>query len=168
VNGLDRLSVILVEHDPWARAHLSAALGVAGLQASLASNGMTALRQALVSLPHVVIVGGRLPELSGPELIGELRSDPRTRHAAIVGVHGVVGADATLHLQCTALEVLAAIVEALEVRRQALAAAPMRSVSASPRGTWPLGATASSRSTSRMRNAGRSGKWRLSSGIETL
>jgi len=159
---------MIVDHDPWTRSHLAIALEAAGVHASTASNGMTALRQALVTLPHVVILGSQLPELSGRELMHELRADPRTEHAAVVGVHDVPAADAALELPCTALSVLAATVEALEARRQALAAAPMRSVIASPRGTWPLVAAGSSRSTSRTRNAGRSGKWRLSSGIDTL
>src|SRR5262249_50179218 len=109
-----------------------------------------------------------LPEMSTPELVHDLRADPRTRHAAIVSVHEVAGADATLRLPCTPVEVLAKLVEALEVRRQAVAAAPMRSVIASPSGAWPLLDAAASRSTSRTRNGGRSAKWRRSSGIETL
>jgi len=44
---------------------------------------------------------------------------------------------------------------------------PTRSVSAS-RPAWPLVRVSRSRGTSRMRNPGRSGKWRFSNGIETL
>jgi CheY-like chemotaxis protein len=168
VDELTRLNVLVVDHDPWARANLTTALDDCGLSVGEASNGVTALRKALADAPHVVILGSGLPELSAPDLMHGLRADPRTRHAAIVGVQDVVDADASLHLPCTPVEVLASLVEALEVRRQAVAAAPMRSVIASPSGAWPLGDGGASSSNSSTRKGDRSAKWRRSSGIETL
>jgi hypothetical protein len=115
---------------------------------------MTALRRAQAEVPHAVIVGSNLPELSPSELVLALRADARTRQVAIVGVHA--DADARLQHPYTPFDLLATVVEALESRRQVLAGAPIVSVMSSPR------------STSTTRNAGRSAKWRLSSGIETL
>jgi CheY-like chemotaxis protein len=147
------LSAIVVDHNPWTRLRLTDALNDAGVQVKQASNGMTALRLALANPPHVMVLG---------------RDDPRTLHVAIVGVRDAVDADASLALPCSPLEVLATVVDALEIRRQAVAGMPIRSVMASPRGTWPLADADSARSSSRTRNGGRSAKWRLSSGIETL
>jgi CheY-like chemotaxis protein len=156
---------MVVHHDRWTRSILLEALHAAGFTVEEASNGMTALRRALVTTPHIVALESKLPELSGPELMFELRDDPRTRRVAIVGVQDVVGSDASLDLPCTPMSVLSTVVQALEVRRQALATtAPIRSVIASHLGKWPLVETDSSRSSSRTRNAGRS----LSSGIDTL
>jgi CheY-like chemotaxis protein len=144
-------------------------LGDAGLTVTEASNGISALRLALELAPHIVVVGPELPEMSAAELADGLRSDPRTRHTAIVGVHSVVDADASLEMPCNPFDLLGTVVRALEGRRQKLAAeAPTWSVIASARGTWPLGDGVASRSSSSTRNAGRSGKWRLSNGIETL
>jgi len=168
VDSLSHLNVLVVDHDKWTRTNLTHALDTSGLRVGEASNGITAMRKALADAPHVVILGSDLPELSTPELVLGLRTDPRTRHAAIVGVHDVVDADASLRLPCRPIEVLATLVEALEARRQAVGDAPMRSVSASPVGTWPLDGGSASRSTSSTRNGGRSGKLRRSSGIETL
>jgi CheY-like chemotaxis protein len=169
VDGLNHLSVLVVDHDPWTRLRLSTALGDLGVQVARASNGMTALRRAQAEAPHVVIVGSSLPELSPAELVRTLRADPRTNQTAIVGVHTVADADATLQLPYTPFDVLSTIVGALEqMRRQAIAATPIRPVSASPRGASGQWASTSARSNSRTRNAGRSAKWRLSSGLETL
>jgi CheY-like chemotaxis protein len=169
VDGLNHLSVLVVDHDPWSRLHLTTALSDLGVQVAHASNGMTALRRAQAEAPHAMIVGSSLPELSPAELVRALRSDPRTNQTAIVGVHNVVDADATLQLPCTPFDVLSTVVEALEeMRRQAAAATPIRSVSASPRGGSGLAGSTSARSNSRTRNAGRSAKWRWSSSIETL
>jgi len=60
------------------------------------------------------------------------------------------------------------VASALEARRQTVAAAPIRSVIATPVGARPLVDGGSAWGTSRTRNAGRSGKARLSSGMETL
>lgn len=153
-----RATVLLADHDRWARTAIAAILGEAGLDVLEASNGVTALRMALADAPHVAILGRDLPEIGARELASELRQDQRTRDVAILAVEPPYGP----------AELLASVVAELEARGQTVAAAPIRSVSASPLGSWPLVGGASSRATSRMRNAGRSGKWRLRSGIETL
>lgn len=159
---------MVVDHNPWLRHALSTALEHVGVTVSEASNGASAMRKAIADPPHLVIVGSEVPELSGVELIDSLRSDPRTRCTAIIGMRGATNVDASLNVPCDPIELLAAIVDGLEARRQALAATPMRSVNASAVGTWPFVDSGAARSTSRTRKAGRSGQWRFSSGIETL
>lgn len=143
-------------------------LSEAGADVLEASNGFTALRMALANATHVAIISGDLPEMDATELVRGLRQDQRTRNIAIVGAHECAEADVAVEFPCGPVELLGSVVSALETRRQAVAAAPIRSVMASALGSWPFVEGGTSRATSRMRNAGRSGKWRLSSGIETL
>jgi CheY-like chemotaxis protein len=121
-SGLQNLNVMVVDHDPWTRLHVTSALDELGVSVAEASNGVTALRRALADAPHVVIVGSALPELGAPELMHGLRSDPRTRHTALVALSNVRDGDADLQLPCTPHDLLASVVYALEVRSQALAA----------------------------------------------
>jgi len=159
---------MVVDYDPWLRHALSTVLRHVGATVHEASNGASALRKATEDPPHLIVLGSQVPELSTLELIAALRSDARTHPTAIVGVSESANVDAWLDFPCGPVDVLAAVVEALEVRRQALAATPIRSVSASVLGTVPLVESVAARSTSRTRKAGRSGNWRLSSGSETL
>lgn len=167
-SGLKNLNVMVVDFDRWTRCHVTTALDELGVSVAEASNGVTALRRALADAPHVVIVGSELPELGAPELMRGLRSDPRTRHTAVVGLSNVPDGDADLQLPCTPGELLSSVASALEARRQTVASAPIRSVIASPVGAWPAADGGSAQVISRTRNAGRSGKLRLSSGIDTL
>jgi CheY-like chemotaxis protein len=182
VDRLQNLSVMVVDHNRWSRLYVTDSLQQLGVSVVEASNGGSALRRALADVPNAVIVRSGLPELDAPELTHALREDPRTRHMAIVALQDIPDCDADLTLPCTPLNALASIVSActplnalasivsaLEVRRQALTVVPMRSVIASPRGTGPLVEGGGSwRTNSRMRSAGRSGKWRFRSDIETL
>jgi CheY-like chemotaxis protein len=135
MNGQPHFGVMVAEHNAWTRHSIATNLRQAGLSVLEASNGVSALRRAVAEAPQVVIVGPALPEMSAPELIDGLRAEPRTQHTAIVGVSDVAGADASLDVTCSADDLLATIVEARETRLQALAAAPIRSVIASARGT---------------------------------
>ena len=165
---MHKLDVMVVDHDPWTRLQIATALRETGVCVTEASNGASALRRAVASAPHVAILGRALPEIDAEQLTDNLRADPRTRQTAVVALTARVDADASLELPYSPIHVLATVVEALEARRQTLAATPIRSVIASAFGSWPLEAGGASRSTSRMRNGGRSGKLRLSNGIDTL
>ena len=82
----ERLTVLVAEHDRWARSSIAALLIEAGIDVLEASNGVTALRVALADAPHVAVIGRDLPEIGAAELERGLRQDQRTRHIAIVGV----------------------------------------------------------------------------------
>jgi CheY-like chemotaxis protein len=131
----------------------------AGFVVQQASNGVAALRIAGRETPEVVVLAQDLAELSSADVASSLRADPRTRHAALLVEVGASESDG---------EMLGALLAALETRHAEPAATPIRSVNAAALGTWPFVGATLSHSTSRIRNAGRSGKWRLSSGIETL
>lgn len=167
MNRDSRVSVLVADHNRWSRHRLASVLSESGLTVYEASNGFSAERMALELAPQVLIVGSGLPDLCAAELMARVRSDPATRHTAIVGTHEEVDADASLALPWSPFDLLATVVTALESRRQVLAAAPMRSVMASPRDIAPF-IVGASRATSRTRNGGLSGKVRFSSDIDTL
>ena len=126
VDRLQDLSVMVVDHNRWSRLYVTDSLQQLGVSVVEASNGGSALRRALVDVPHAVIVASGLPELDAPELMHALHEDPRTRHTATVALQDIPDCDADLTLPCTPLDALASIVSALEVRRQALTVVPMR------------------------------------------
>jgi DNA-binding response OmpR family regulator len=158
-------------------------LDEAGFRVEQASNGVAALRIAEIAQPQIVLLRHNLPEIAADDVLATLKSDLKTRHCAVLQLHepgnadGELEVDGCVDLPCDPIELLAAVMEALETRsavrgsvarRQPEVGAPIRSVSASARGVWPLVVSDASRATSRMRNAGRSGKCRISSDIETL
>jgi CheY-like chemotaxis protein len=117
-NRLDKLNVMVVDHNPWTRLHVTTALDALGVSVAEVSNGATALRRAQAEAPHVVIVASELPEMDAPELLDGLRSDPRTRHTAVVGLSNVADGDAELNLPCTVPDVLTSLAIALQVREE--------------------------------------------------
>jgi CheY-like chemotaxis protein len=152
----ERVSVLVADADQWTRTSVSAVLGDAGFAVCEASNGMSALRSAQATPPRVAFVGARLSEVDTAEVLRSLRADPRTRHTALILVgraDATLHADARIELPCSALQLLASVMQALSPRRsgaarrahrrvlpartprvaarQADAAAPMRSVLAS-------------------------------------
>ena len=167
------LGALVAAHDRWTRESVSTILEDAGFAVQQASNGVSALRIAGRDAPEVVVIAHDLAELSPADVASSLRADPRTRHAALVVEVGSdadasPATDASVGEVSDPVELLGALLAALETRHADAAAAPIRSVSASAWFTWPFGVAAPAHSTSRTRNAGRWGKWRLSSGIETL
>ncbi len=183
VSGHERISVLVADHDKWTRLNLSTMLDDAGFCVEQASNGVAAVRIAEVAQPQIVLLRHNLPEIGAVDVLHMLRGDRRTRHCAVLQVQDgnfaddELDSDGLLNLPCHPVDLLATVIDALESRRalrmtvglnQVEVAAPMRSVSASTRGAWPLVATGAAQATSRIRNAGRSGNWRLSSDIDTL
>lgn len=183
VSGRERISVLVADHDKWTRLNLSAMLDDAGFRVEQASNGVSAVRIAEIAQPQIVLLRHNLPELGAVDVLHTLRSDRRTRHCAVLQLQDSsltddeLDSDGLLNVPCHPLELLATVIDALETRHavrgslaqsQAEAGVPMRSVSASMRGAWPLVATGAAQATSRMRNAGRSGNALRSSDIETL
>ena len=183
VSGHARMSVLVADHDQWTRLEVANMLHEAGFGVTQASNGVAALRIAQIAQPQIVLLRHNLPEIGAIEVLATLRSDPRMRRCAVVQLQergdaaGGLDVDGCLDLPCESGGLLAAVIDALEAqaatrvsaaRHQPEAGAPIRSVSASAWGPWPLVAKGAARATSRMRNAGRSGKCRISSDIETL
>ncbi len=182
VSGRERISVLVADHDKWTRLNLSTMLDDAGFHVEQASNGITAMRLAEMAQPQIVLLRHNLPELGAADVLHMLRTDRRTRHCAVLQLQDCAVADdeldsdGLLNLPCLPVELLATVIDALETRHavrgsvapsQVEAGVPIRSVSASMR-AWPLVATGAAQATSKMRNAGRSGKCLRSSDIDTL
>ena len=88
------------------------------------SNGMSALRLARDTRPHVVILGRDLPEIAPTDLVGLLRSDPRTRDTAVLQLSpaqgGQVDADGTIIVPCLPTELFTSVLDALAARHTEL------------------------------------------------
>lgn len=82
------ISVLVVDDDVCLRAILGEILEQEGYIVSLASNGFSGLRLAAEQHPRIVLLDLALPELSGFEVLRELRSNPRTHDIAVVIVSG--------------------------------------------------------------------------------
>jgi DNA-binding response OmpR family regulator len=141
------MTVLVADNDRWARLSVCSVLSEAGFGVEQASNGVSALRIAAASVPHLVLVGGDLPEISTADVVRSLRSNPRTRHAAVVELRTGAGStametgggealdlDGRLDFPCNAVELLATVVNALETRHSDVARSRSREVSlASPK-----------------------------------
>jgi CheY-like chemotaxis protein len=84
---LDRTALI-VDDDVFIVAALAELLDEEGYDVHTASNGFSAMRQALEYRPSVILLDLILPERSGADVLSELRADAGTRDMAIVVVSG--------------------------------------------------------------------------------
>jgi DNA-binding response OmpR family regulator len=89
-----RPGVLVVEDDPCLRTALAEVLAQDGFDVSSASNGFTGLRLAAIHHPRVMLLDLVLPELSGLDVLRELRSQPATRDIRVIVVTGQTSASA--------------------------------------------------------------------------
>jgi CheY-like chemotaxis protein len=93
VKGVDRVPrlervALVVDDDVFVLSALAELLSEEGYDVHTASNGFSAVRLAMECRPLVVLLDLALPELSGADVLAELRGDPATREGAIVVVTG--------------------------------------------------------------------------------
>jgi len=81
-------TALVVDDDVCVRALLSDLLLEEGFDVNQASNGFSGLRAATETRPHVILLDLMLPEVSGIDVLRELRQNQLTRDAAIVIVSG--------------------------------------------------------------------------------
>jgi CheY-like chemotaxis protein len=81
-------SALIVDDDVAMRALLAELLEEEGFNVTTASNGFSGLRLATEQQPRLILLNLVLPELSGAEMLHELRSDQHLRELAIVVVSG--------------------------------------------------------------------------------
>src|SRR5919197_386724 len=84
--GASGRGVVVVDDDVCIRATPAALLKEKGFVVSDASNGYTGLRLAAQDHPRVVLLDLKLPEMSGVDVLRELRSQPDTRDIAVIVV----------------------------------------------------------------------------------
>ena len=80
------VSALVVDDDVHLRSFLAELLEEEGFDVTTASNGFSGLRLAEEQHPRVLLLDLVLPELSGTDVLRELRMSPTTRDMAVVVV----------------------------------------------------------------------------------
>jgi two-component system, cell cycle response regulator DivK len=64
-----------------------------GFRVVIATDGLEALNQAARVMPTVIVTDLAMPKLNGWDMVGRLKSDPRTQHVPVLAVsaHAMVG-----------------------------------------------------------------------------
>jgi len=82
--GKEVKSVLIVDDEPAVLDLLTRTVVQRGTQALRASHGRAAVALALRHLPDAIILDLRIPELSGIEVVAQLRANPKTRSIPIL------------------------------------------------------------------------------------
>jgi CheY-like chemotaxis protein len=77
-------TVLLIEDDSWIRSLLSELLPAEGYSIEEATNGVAGVRLAKERQPDVVILDLAMPEMSGTDVLRELKSDGLTADIPII------------------------------------------------------------------------------------
>jgi len=83
-------TALVIDDDKFVVSALAELLEDDGFDVHTATNGFSALRQALELRPSLILLDLALPERTGDELLEDLRADQLTRDLAIVVVTGYV------------------------------------------------------------------------------
>src|SRR4051812_17694478 len=89
-NSQERSRILLVEDYDDAREMYSEYLTFSGFETVQAANGMEAIRQAVATNPHIVVMDLSLPEMDGWETTRRLKADARTADIPILALTGHV------------------------------------------------------------------------------
>jgi CheY-like chemotaxis protein len=91
-------TALVVDDDKFVLSALAELLEEDGFDVHTATNGFSALRQAIEWRPAVVLLDLALPERSGNDILEDLRAEPATRDIAIVVVSGRTDGLSEAHL----------------------------------------------------------------------
>lgn len=83
--------VLLIDDDPERLQAVQKALGRAGYEVVLATNGSFALTMLEWDRPDLVVSRAELPEIDGYELCSIIRSDPKTKDLPFLLLAGPTG-----------------------------------------------------------------------------
>ncbi len=78
--------MLIIEDDPLAARLLERQLTPEGYRVLIASNGLQGLRMCQTEQPNIVLLDLMLPGMDGFEVLGRLRSDPRTADVPVLVV----------------------------------------------------------------------------------
>jgi CheY-like chemotaxis protein len=84
-------TVLVVEDDRWIRSLLTDLLPAEGYVVEEATNGAAGVRLARAHRPDVVLLDLAMPEMSGAEVLRELKSDSTTADIPIIVVSAYAG-----------------------------------------------------------------------------
>jgi CheY-like chemotaxis protein len=87
--------VLLIEDHPDLAAATAEALEAEGLDVRTALSGHEALEVASTFQPQLLLCDIHLPDMSGPEVVRALRSNPSNQRTYFVILTGTAGIDAT-------------------------------------------------------------------------
>lgn len=76
--------ILIVEDDAMLKRVISLQLSLAGLSVRTAGLGQTALDMIRVQIPSILILDIGLPDMSGFEIVEQLRKDPSTRNIPVI------------------------------------------------------------------------------------
>jgi len=76
--------ILIVDDEPKLLSAVAETLSEEGYQVTTAKSGMEALVQLAESLPDLIISDVRMPRMDGYQLVGTLRSNPRTELIPII------------------------------------------------------------------------------------
>lgn len=85
--------LLLVEDDPLLRDALVALLENSGFAVHEAGNGATAIRTASEHRPDLVLLDLGLPDMTGLDVVRQLKADPLTANILILAVTGRAGSE---------------------------------------------------------------------------
>ena len=84
IENSKRSSILIIEDHPMTLDLFRTKLEMENYNVELASDGMIGLEKALTTNPDLVLLDLMLPRLSGLEILGELRKNPKTIKTPIV------------------------------------------------------------------------------------
>jgi CheY-like chemotaxis protein len=87
---MDRKNVLIVDDDIVTQNMLKTALGNAGYDYIVASNGREALELAAGKLPGVIILDIMMPGMDGGEVADVLKKNPRTKEIPIIFLSSLI------------------------------------------------------------------------------
>ncbi|MGO8684215.1 MAG: response regulator [Thermoleophilia bacterium] len=79
-------SILVADDDPDILSIVAMSLEAQGYTVLRAANGREAVTQAHENMPDLILLDMMMPELSGYEVIGELKADETTRAIPVVGL----------------------------------------------------------------------------------
>jgi CheY-like chemotaxis protein len=100
-------TVLLIEDDRWIRSLLSELLPAEGYSIEEATNGVAGVRLAKEHQPDVVVLDLAMPEMSGTDVLRELKNDSVTAEIPII----VVSSDTSCCLQSSDARRAAAVIQ---------------------------------------------------------
>ena len=116
-----RLLVLVVDDDPYLLEATRCVFERAGNRVVTAVDGRGALAALTEAAPDLVVTDMRMPVMDGAELIGRLRSDPRTARLPVIALTGdghlAGGADVVITKPCLPADLLTAAHQVLAARR---------------------------------------------------
>jgi two-component system phosphate regulon response regulator PhoB len=79
-------SILVADDDPDILSIVAMSLEAQGYTVLRAANGREAVTQAHENMPDLILLDMMMPELSGYEVVGELKADETTRGIPVVGL----------------------------------------------------------------------------------